>query len=68
MAFQYRVRHGGLMRCCLQTLDEKMQELGALPEKGTVLPCRYHDDNGGMILADDGVWEWNRPETEWRKP
>lgn len=59
-----RVRHGGLMRCCLATLRETA-EIGILPWQVGVatLDCKYEKPgNAQMRLAADGVWEWNRPE------
>lgn len=57
-ANQRRVRMGGLMRCCLATLGE-CEEPSTV---GTVLSCKYESDpdNQQMIVAADGVWEWNR--------
>lgn len=56
-ANQRRVRIGGLFRCCLATLGES----DAPSVVGTVLSCKYESnpDNGNMIVATDGVWEWN---------
>lgn len=53
-----RVRQGGLMRCCLATLAE----YDGPCEIGTTLSCKYegNPDNKNMIIASDGVWEWNR--------
>lgn len=57
-AKERRVRHGGLMRCCLATLAESIEP----SHVGSTLSCKYEDDpnNQNMIVADDGVWEWNR--------
>lgn len=53
------VRQGGLMRCCLATLAEET----APSTIGSVLSCKHEEDteNKNMIVAPDGVWEWNRP-------
>lgn len=55
-ANERRVRHGGLMRCCLGTLAES-----TIPsEPGTILDCQYEaEGNKQMRVAADGVWEWN---------
>ncbi len=52
------LRQGGLMRCCIATLAETAYET----EVGDVLSCRYENDpdNQNMVVAADGVWEWNR--------
>jgi hypothetical protein len=51
------------MRCCLATLDEEMLKIDVLPPEGTVIKCRYHTDDLGMILRD-GAWHWNRPHAK----
>lgn len=52
------VRQGGLMRCCLGTLAESTEPSAI----GTVLDCKYEAaGNAQMIVAPDGVWEWNHP-------
>lgn len=53
------VRIGGLFRCCLATLAESTEP----SDIGSVLSCVYESnrDNRNMIVAADGVWEWNRP-------
>jgi len=53
------VRQGGLMRCCLGTLAEST----APSTIGSTLTCKYEGKPNGqqMIVAMDGVWEWNRP-------
>ncbi len=53
---RYRVRPGGLMRCCLQTLDEHMDTATEAPLIGTVLSCRFCS-RSSMIVAPDGTWE-----------
>lgn len=59
--FTYRVRQGGLMRCCLLTLDDAMAELIKIylpqPAIGERVSCGYCSD--WMIRADDGAWEWD---------
>lgn len=56
----YKVFHGGLMRCCLATLNEAMHEAVDAPQEGEVLPCKYHPEDNSMIFRD-GAWRWNRP-------
>lgn len=61
----YAVRQGGLMRCCLATLQEAA-EAGTLPwQVGEAkLDCQFEEPgNAQMRLAADGVWEWNSPFT-----
>lgn len=56
-ANERQVRMGGLMRCCLATLADTTTESAV----GTTLSCKYESDpnNEQMIVAADGVWEWN---------
>jgi hypothetical protein len=53
------VRTGGLFRCCLHTLGECEEE----KEVGDTLDCKFErPNNQNMVLAEDGVWEWNSPK------
>jgi len=52
----YRVRGGGLMRCCLRSLEElKMSAEAEMPKEGDKLRCIYcsHD-----MIYRDNAWEW----------
>ena len=55
----YRVRPGGLMRCCLLTLSEAMDAAETPPKEGDMLECAYHSDAATMIFVD-GAWEWKQ--------
>jgi hypothetical protein len=66
----YRVNHGGLMRCCLLTLDDEMlrrqRARESLMHEGDVLRCQYCHDEYGMVCNTetyDGVlsWHWAKP-------
>ena len=59
----YKVRHGGLMRCCLQSLDDHMLTLDKLPEEGATFRCTYCQDASGMAFRA-GAWEWAKPVSE----
>ena len=51
-----RVRIGGLLRCCIATIDGIEEE--TVP--GDVHECQYcHQPT--LRVADDGIWEWNMP-------
>ena len=52
-AKQRRIRIGGLMRCCIGTIQEHNTEPSA---KGDVLDCEHCTSQ--MRVAEDGVWEW----------
>ena len=56
----WAVRPGGLYRCCILHLEE---EYGTKHTSsfnvGDVLTCKYCKEPK-LILAQDGVWEWNQ--------
>lgn len=57
----YRVKTGGLMRCCLASLDEYMDSLAPNiePLEGTTIGCRYHKDpNKAEMILQAGAWRW----------
>lgn len=57
MADEYMVHHGGLMRCCLASLDRQMLMGGNKPDE-TRLRCEYC--NNPMLRDNNGVWRWDR--------
>lgn len=62
--FGYKVRQGGLMRCCLHSIQEAMSRATEPPNEGDTLTCAYggasHAEDGKMRFRD-GAWEWNQP-------
>jgi len=63
----YRVRQGGLMRCCLLTLarwhGEANREGDMLPsEEGDIMTCDFCSSS--MIFIDE-AWEWNKGKTDY---
>jgi hypothetical protein len=54
------VRVGGLMRCCLETLDDAMQQAQTPPVEGQRLRCKVCDDAFGMLFHH-GVAMGERP-------
>ena len=59
MAETYGVNHGGLMRCCLLSLDEEMVRRQAANEPlmqfGQVLHCAYCN---APMKCNGKQWEW----------
>jgi hypothetical protein len=55
------VQLGGLMRCCLATLDELYPNgPAAIAAEGQRLQCKYAppaSDHGWMVFTD-GSWRW----------
>lgn len=51
----YKVRQGGLMRCCLLSLDDAMVAAKAPPREGDALKCKYC---GSPVVFRNGAWEW----------
>jgi len=62
----YRVKHGGLMRCCLQSLDDAMVAAEKPPSEGDRVTCKWCSDPDGMIFTN-GAWQWAR-SLEWKLP
>lgn len=56
----YRVRHGGLLRCCLQSLDDAMVEAAEPPKEGDTVRCKWCKDEYGMVFKD-GAWQRAHP-------
>lgn len=56
-----RVRIGGLMRCCLETVSDLYPDgPGALAAEGQRLQCKYAADNPEhRMIFRDGAWEWD---------
>ena len=54
---EYGVKHGGLLRCCLQTLDDAMVAAEQPPQEGDRLRCAYCKDEAGMVFKG-GAWQW----------
>jgi hypothetical protein len=51
------VKQGGLMRCCLATLEELYPNGPAqIATEGQVLPCAYCSSS---MIFRAGYWEWN---------
>ena len=48
-------RPGGLLRCCVQTIEERPDE--PEPSEGDVMECKWCSDS---VIFRDGAWEWNR--------
>lgn len=66
MSTPSRVNHGGLMRCCLQSLDNAMVKHDAQmtePAEGDIVRCEWCSDEFGMVLKN-GSWRWARPRDE----
>lgn len=54
-ANEHRLRIGGVMRCCIATLEKRIPD-GA-PVEGEKLPCEYCSSG---LIYNDGAWEWDR--------
>jgi hypothetical protein len=57
-----KIRIGGLMRCCIATIDILYDENpGMAVTEGQTLQCRYAPENPDhRIRFRDGAWEWDR--------
>jgi hypothetical protein len=45
---------GGLMRCCIETWDEKVKD--APQTEGQIIPCNWCESS---MIFKDGAWRWN---------
>jgi hypothetical protein len=61
MKASYRTRIGGLMRCCLQSLDDHMVAIKVPPREGDTVKCKWCDDEHGMVFTH-GAWQWAKPD------
>jgi len=52
------IRPGGLLRCCLATLDEHVQSASEQPKEGDRLMCKHCRNVGGGMVFNRGAWEW----------
>lgn len=57
MTKSYKVLPGGLMRCCIATLEERMPTCAEEPKDGERLACRYCRNK---MIFRDGAWQWDR--------
>lgn len=58
----YRINHGGLMRCCEQSIHEAEEAAyaatGQVLADGTIIPCTYHADPEPTAVKEGDVWCW----------
>ena len=52
-----KVNIGGLMRCCLETIEHLDPDYD-FPD-GFVLDCKYEEKGNKNIILVKGVWKWN---------
>lgn len=58
----YTVKHGGLMRCCLVSLDRQMCDPAKNPPKeGDVLDCEYEPAGNRNLVFRENCWQWSGP-------
>ena len=57
-----RIRPGGLMRCCIETIDTLDNSID-YPDC-FVLDCKYEKPDNKTIILLDGYWQWNMPLVE----
>lgn len=54
----YKLRIGGLLRCCTQSLADAMAEATEEPKEGDHVDCKWCKGEG--MRFRDGAWEWAR--------
>jgi hypothetical protein len=50
------VRHGGLLRCCIETIEHYEGEV----VEGKVLDCQHEPPGNASLRFHDGAWGWNQ--------
>lgn len=55
---QYRVATGGLMRCCLETI-QNIVERETEPEEGEVFDCVHEKPGNQQIVVENKTFRWN---------
>lgn len=55
-----KIRIGGLMRCCIETVGDLYPDGPAqTAHQGQILQCKYAEDNPEhRMIFRDGAWEW----------
>lgn len=55
-----KIKMGGLMRCCLTSVDHLYPDGPAqLATEGQVLQCEYTDSPDHRMIFHDGTWSWH---------
>ena len=60
-----KVDIGGLMRCCLSTIDEYVIEHPDDEATDLIIDCRYEDPGNEQIMLVAGRWKWAGMRREW---
>jgi hypothetical protein len=56
MTYPYPIHHGGMMRCCIETLLEARPPN---PKKDDTVQCKYTDDPSHRWRFDGDGWHWD---------
>lgn len=59
MSQESKIRQGGLMRCCIETITIYQGS----DEEGKVIDCAYEKLGNQQLRYRDGAWEWNEDFT-----
>lgn len=52
---------GGLMRCCIESLDRQVRAMTERPTDGMKLDCEFEKPGNENLILDGFTWRWNRP-------
>ena len=58
-----KVNQGGLMRCCLSTISQYVEDHLEDDAENLTLDCKHEKPGNQQIKLVDGLWSWNKPET-----
>ena len=57
----FKIRIGGLLRCCTTSLVEQVI---TVPKEGDKVTCHYCKSPCGGMIFRDGAFEWDRKPLE----
>lgn len=59
-----RIAIGGLMRCCIETIDKYVEAHldDSVPKDNLIIDCMYEKPGNEKIVLEKNIWRWNRPE------
>lgn len=59
---QTTMKEGGLMRCCVETIQTFCDEHADEESVDQTMDCEYEQSRNRQIRLKDGVWSWNTEE------
>jgi hypothetical protein len=57
-----RINTGGLMRCCIHTIEEYIEAHSTEECTDLVIDCMHEKPGNKQIKLENGTWKWNKTE------